>query len=212
MPGRPKWSKCSFQNCLSDVLGKIAFSIGLLVKYGIADITFLGGHPPNQTPVAQYSVPALSKYLYDAVIHPRFFADALHLIGSYAKTLKPRLALVNLRNLRREQIEKAIEDKKIKPEQLDQLFGYTFTEFAKLPVQQRIQILEILGVLVLKPGASLPLFPGGTQRRARQARRAQVLAASVASRRRKAPPRNGPPKPQQLSLPTILARKNLGIG
>ncbi|MBU1027190.1 MAG: hypothetical protein KKA31_05605 [Candidatus Margulisbacteria bacterium] len=204
-PGsRIKLPKYSFQNCLSNVLGKIAFSIRLLVNYGLADITFLGGPPHDRIPVVQYTVPDLSKYLYETVIHPRFFADTVHLIGTYAETLKPRLDLVNLRNLRREQIENAITDKKIKPKQLDQWFGHDFSKFAKLPEQQRIKILEILGVLVLKEGASLPLFPDLPQKRGRKA---QVLADSVVNRRR-----TSPPKPKQLSLLAVLARKTLGIG
>ncbi len=146
-----------FQPLLKEQKGKITVALRLIrdPANGLDRITYLG-----EKLLAGLTDPNLNRhlanYLYSVKlnnpIHPRFFAEALHVIASHGKALSPSLERVRLRMLGRERIARALDSGDVKLMDI----GREFERFSQRPVQERLQILEKLGVLVLKSGASLP--------------------------------------------------------
>jgi len=137
-----------FQRALKTQCGKIMVGLRLATDpaNGIASVTYLGENllskiRPNRD---------IANYLYvTATIHPRFFAEALHVIASNSKTLAPHTQKIQLRLLGRENLKKALDSGAVNA--LD--IGKNFNRFGSLPLEQKLSVLEKLGVIQLKPGS-----------------------------------------------------------
>ena len=147
-PGGLRISISDFQYYLKGQKAKIGVSFLLINRYAMAPKIYLGK-------LHLFAPQKIASYLYRETIHPRFFAEALNLIATNAKELKPIIKKIQLKNLRRESIARALDKNKI---QIDDL-GYHFHLFSKKTVAQQLEILQKLGVLILKDGASLPADP-----------------------------------------------------
>lgn len=144
-PNGPEVTIRDFQDTLKRQKRKLETSFDLIDRYGLSPKVYLGNtQVTTRTDIATY--------LYDNAIHPRFFAEALHLIASKAKELETHVCRVQLRNLRRDSMGNAFKQRKIKEYDI----GRNFMLFSKKPFQRKLEILENLGVLVLNPGSSLP--------------------------------------------------------
>jgi hypothetical protein len=158
----------NFQNTFRQLLGKINVSLKIIRDYGLADRVLLGKKPVTATR-------ELASYLYDNTISPVLFANALNSIAHKAKELKEHVVQVQLRNLRRDHLAEAIRQGTIGEAQ----FGNNSAFFEGLSLEQRLHVLELLGVIVLQPGHQLP-----TSRTAQPApdQRPPIERVSVAER------------------------------
>lgn len=157
-----------FQEKLESLSKKLLLSLRLLLDYGIYPMVMLGDKPILQPEdsvilrehwrtdnqillrlsINQHKNKKISDYLYRNCIHPIFFVDAIHLIGTKAIELKECVAEIRLRNLGRDAIGHASGDLT----NAAYLINGNFDEFSRQPAQERLRILEKLGVLVMKPG------------------------------------------------------------
>jgi len=138
-PGGYKFRLRDFQDALRKQQGKIRISKQLIQRYGLAPKVKLGTNP-------LLSVRDLATYLYDNTIHPRFFAEALHVIASKAKRLEPHLSSIQLRKLRRDNLATALGTGAIDQDDI----GRSFQLFCQQPVSKKLYILQKLGVLVFQ--------------------------------------------------------------
>jgi hypothetical protein len=141
----------SFQPILRQQKNKIGVAVRLIKDpaNGLDQITYLGKDLLADVNV-NYD---LANYLFiTGIIHPRFFAEAIHVIASNGKALAPVLTTVRLKKLGRENIKKALDSGAIQTLEI----GKNFDRFSQRPPQQRLEILVQLGALELKPGANLP--------------------------------------------------------
>jgi len=150
-PGGPKVLLRDFQRLLYAERGKISIALALLQEYGLSPKVRLG----EKTVLEQKS--CLAEYLYQASIHPRFFAVALHLVASQTKELDGVVQKVLLRNLRRENIERALLNGQITAKEL----GVNFKIFEEKPAREKLQILSRLNIFVLAPGKDLSKIVAG---------------------------------------------------
>lgn len=168
-PRAPELPVEDFQNKLAALSGKLLLALRLLLDYGIHTMVMLGDKPIVQPEdrallnerwradnailmgisINRQRNKKISDYLYKNCIHPVFFVDAVHLIGSSAKELKECGAEIRLRNLGRDAIDSAMQSGRINALDLN---NGNFDEFGKRHPQERKRILEKLGVLVMKPG------------------------------------------------------------
>lgn len=148
LPNGNAYSLFHFQRAFSQLGGKIRLSESLLQQYGLKPKVYLGRQ-------LLFDIDHVATYLYDNAIHPRFFAEALHVIASHSTMLDRLVERIQLRNLRRDQIATTLNLGMIARTDL----GENFEVFETKPIKERLEILEKLGVLVLKPGASLPTAP-----------------------------------------------------
>ncbi|MFA5112865.1 MAG: hypothetical protein WC529_01060 [Candidatus Margulisiibacteriota bacterium] len=135
----------NFQNTFRQLLGKINVSLKIIRDYGLADRVMLGRQPVT-------AVKELAVYLYDNTISPLLFANALHAIAQKAKELDGHVVQVQLRNLRRDHLADMIRAGAATEDQ----FGRNSAYFENLPSPGRLQLLEKLGVITLRPGHQLP--------------------------------------------------------
>jgi hypothetical protein len=157
-PGAKRIAIRDFQAALKTQKGKLEISLSLIEnkKYGLGKIVFLKrGRPLLEAVSNPAKRNELTNSLYIATIDPVFFTEALHLIATKATDLKPLLEKVLIQKLGRGSIKKALNEKKI--ERTD--IGESFQLFSEHEIPKRLEILEKLGVLVLKKGASLPKPP-----------------------------------------------------
>jgi hypothetical protein len=167
-PRGPEFPVEKFQEKLESLSKKLLLSLRLLLDYGIYPMVMLGDKPILQPEdsvilrehwrtdnqillrlsINQHKNKKISDYLYRNCIHPIFFVDAIHLIGTKAIELKECVAEIRLRNLGRDAIGHASGDLT----NAAYLINGNFDEFSRQPAQERLRILEKLGVLVMKPG------------------------------------------------------------
>lgn len=134
-----------FQDGFRQQVGIIRAAEYVLGQHGLRDQVKLGK-------LLLADVGHVATYLYENAIHPRFFTEVLHFISSSAEAIKPRLIRAQLANLRRELIGQALKDGKITPEDI----GEEFEKFSTKSTEQKMDILEILGVLELTPPPAPP--------------------------------------------------------
>jgi hypothetical protein len=137
----------NFQDAFRHLRGKINVSLDVIrqPKYELNARTLLGRHPVTE-------VKELAVYLYDNTISPRLFAVAVNSIACWAEKLKGQVVQIQLRNLRRDHLKEEALQRTVKEAQLERNAAY----FENLPIDQRLQVLEQLGVITLVPGHQLP--------------------------------------------------------
>lgn len=166
-PGAPELPVDCDQQLLASLDQKLLLGLRLLNVYGLSGLVKLGERPLVQTadscilclrgPAAEKVFKRLSftqggklsNYLYLNCIHPEFFVDTVHLLGTKAKELKEKILGAILRNLGRDHIAKMFETGQLNTEDLN---GGNFEQFSRRPAGERLAVLEKLGVLVMKPG------------------------------------------------------------
>jgi hypothetical protein len=123
---------------------KIGLSIELIRDYGLASLVYLGKNQIAND--LDFVRSRLADYLYDNAISPVFFADALHAIASESKKLGDQgLSQVQLRNLRRDNIEQALSRQQAQIQDI----GYNFISFRNKSMDEKLEILRKLGVIVM---------------------------------------------------------------
>jgi len=168
-PRGPEFPVEQFQGKLASLSKKLLLTLRLLLDYGIHPMVMLGDKPIVQPEdrallnerwrtdnailmgisINRHRNKKISDYLYKNCVHPVFFVGVIHLIGTKAAELKECVAEIKLRNLGRDAIERAMQSGRINALDLN---NGNFDEFSKRPAQERLRILEKLGVLVMKPG------------------------------------------------------------
>jgi hypothetical protein len=138
-PGGLTTSLRDFQNALQQQKAKISTCFLLIKRHDLASKIYLG-------PSLLFAEEKLASSLYKNTIDPRFFAEALHVIVLNAAKLKPDLARVQLKNLQRNNITRAIAENKIHPLEI----GVHFHVFGKQIVEQRLKTLQNLGVIIFE--------------------------------------------------------------
>jgi hypothetical protein len=151
-PGGAKVFIRTFQSCFEAERDKIALALGLIRDYGLGDKTLLGKKP-------LFMDRQLAEYLYDKAIHPRFFSAALHLIGREAANLKESAQRIQLRNLNRESLDRALKERKITADKI----GRDFSAFEQQSTDNKLAILIKLRVItyadILPAQQTRPGFP-----------------------------------------------------
>jgi hypothetical protein len=147
-PGGHTTSIKDFQTTLQQQKSKIGTSFLLIKRHDLASKIYLG-------PSLLFAEEKLASSLYKHAIDPRFFAEALHVIVLNAAKLKPDLARVQLKNLRRDNIARAIAEKKIHPLEI----GTHFHVFSKQTTEQRLKTLQKLDVIVFEDKKPKPKDP-----------------------------------------------------
>ncbi|KPJ69741.1 hypothetical protein AMJ44_02685 [candidate division WOR-1 bacterium DG_54_3] len=156
-PSGPRISYKEFRYASNRSLGKIIVSQKLIGDYGLCSRTSLG----NEL-LFNIKVNEIADQLYSQNIHFGFFAEALHVIGRNAKVLGPVVKCILLRKLSRNSIASALRSGAISEDDIGRNFKLFFgkidrTVQNKRPDQEKLDILQRLGVLVLEPGCSLPI-------------------------------------------------------
>jgi hypothetical protein len=166
-PGAPELPVDRYQQLLAGHGPKLLLGLRLIGDYGLAPLVRLGdsllvqpadlailsrrglneGQSLSRLSINQRG--KLSNYLYANCLHPTFFTDTVHLLGTKAVEIKEKVLEVKLRNLGRDQIARACAVGKLNTLDLDQ---GDFDRFAERPVREKLAVLEKLGVLVMKPG------------------------------------------------------------
>ncbi len=153
LPSGKTWNIRNFQQTFKSLVGKIRVSERLLSQYGLMPRVKLGR-------VSLSEVEHIAEYLYKNSIHPILFASALHLIASQAKSLEPRVQIIQLRNLRRENIQTYLQRGVI----ADSDIGAFIYQEVEISIEDKLTILEKLRVITYYPKpvdpklAGLPLF------------------------------------------------------
>lgn len=139
-----------FQNLLIAQRNKVLVGLRLASDpaNGIASMTFLG-----QTLVSRLRPNLdIANYLYkDGIIHPRFFAEALHVIASNSKALAPHTLKIQLKQLGRNSLKSTLDSGAISTQEI----GKEFDRFSSLKPQEKLEVLQKLGVLQLKQGSTI---------------------------------------------------------
>jgi hypothetical protein len=148
-PNGQRYQLDRFQERLFSLKGKIKIAQNLIRDYGLSGRVFLGTALLLDT--RNHAV-----YLYDNVIHPRFFAESIHVIGNKAKLLAPIVDKIQLRRLQRDNLAQALESGMIRENEI----GKHFELFSRKSPRERLEILNRLGVITLKEGVKIAdLFP-----------------------------------------------------
>lgn len=154
-PGGTDLSVRTFQDILKALSGKTRIALDLIARYGLAERVRLGKDPI-------LDLKARADYLYHQSIHPRFFVEALHLIGRNARALDPQVSQINLRKLGRDNIESALTAGTITHRDLGrhfELFG-----LRDKTDRDKLEIMVRLGVIKFGPERSLnDVFPAATR-------------------------------------------------
>ena len=151
-PGGAKVFIGDFQKCFDTERNKISLALGLIRDYGLGEKTLLGKQP-------LLTDRKLAEYLYDKAIHPRFFSAAIHLIGREADKLKESAQRIQLRNLNRDSLARALKERKITGPEI----GRDFSAFEQQSTENKLAILIKLGVItyadILPVKQARPGFP-----------------------------------------------------
>lgn len=139
-----------FQNLLKEQRNKILVSIRLVndPANGIAGLTYLGQNLLSRINIHR----EIANYLYmTGIIHPKFFAEALHVIASNSKALAPHTQRIRLGMLGRDNLKKALDRGAVSTLEL----GKNFKRFAALIPAEKLSVLQRLGVIQLKSESTL---------------------------------------------------------
>ncbi len=165
-PGAPELPVDRYQQLLSGLGQKLLLGLQLMSEYGLSSLVRLGDRPlvqPADSGILCLRGPGaetvlerlsfsrdgkLSNYLYQNCIHPQFFVDSVHLLGTKAEELKEKVLEMRLRNLGRDHIARMFETGQLNTEDLNR---GDFKQFAARPARERLAVLERLGVLIMKP-------------------------------------------------------------
>lgn len=156
-PHGPKISYKEFRYAFNRSLDKIRVAQRLIGDYGLCSRTSLG----NEL-LFDVNINDIADHLYSQNIHFGFFAEALHVIARNAKALGPVVRHVLLRKLGQNNIKIALESEAISEDDIGRNFKLFFEKIdrtikIKRSDQEKLDILQRLGVLVLEPGCSLPI-------------------------------------------------------
>ncbi len=165
-PGAPDLPVDQYQQLLSRLGQKLLLGLQLMSEYGLSSLVRLGDRPLVQAADSHIlsmrgqgaevvlrrlsfaQDGKLSNYLYLNCIHPEFFVDTVHLLGTKAAELKDKILEVRLRSLGRDHIARMFETRQLNTEDLNR---GNFKQFAERPARERLAVLERLGVLIMKP-------------------------------------------------------------
>lgn len=169
-PGGPEVSLEKFQAALKGQAPKLLLALQLLHNYGLYPKVKLGDRPilqpedgikvndrgkaPNAILVSLsiHRAKGIGQYLYDNCINPVLFADVLHLIASKSSELNNCVAEVRLRQLGRDEIALALNRGVIRESEI----GPQASIFTARTAAEKLQTLELMGVIVLLPGKKIP--------------------------------------------------------